>query len=242
MYLVLDPEGVSGAPEVVTVTAHTASSTTVTVTRGSQSSTARQHAAGTTWRHTTTQADLSSFLTGVPDNAVTTAKILDDAVTTAKILDANVTTNKLNNLAVTNAKLGNQSVTHNKLHLMQVEYTRNATQSIPANGNAYVSFTGSLAFTGWGTPTLTTLTCPDTGIYLFTGRLLTSNHNFHTMQFHSGAPVTVYYNNVSSAKSLSHVMYMTAGETILWQVMNSNGTTALDFTAQLNIFRLYTQL
>jgi microcystin-dependent protein len=63
MYLVLDPEATAGAPEVVKVTAHSASATSVTVVRAQQSSVARAHNAGTVWRHTATQADLESFLT-----------------------------------------------------------------------------------------------------------------------------------------------------------------------------------
>lgn len=52
--LVLDPDGLAGDPEIVTVTAHGASSTSVTVTRGVNSSVAgtsaaRSHATATLW-------------------------------------------------------------------------------------------------------------------------------------------------------------------------------------------------
>lgn len=57
LYLVLDPGQSAGVPEVVTVTAHTASATSVTVTRGSQGSTARSHLSGVTWTHSWTKAD-----------------------------------------------------------------------------------------------------------------------------------------------------------------------------------------
>lgn len=49
MTLVLDPLGASGDPEVVTVTTHTASSSSATVTRAQEGTTARQHNAGTAW-------------------------------------------------------------------------------------------------------------------------------------------------------------------------------------------------
>jgi microcystin-dependent protein len=49
MWLVLDPDGSGNGPEVVKVTAHTASATSVTVTRAQQGTTGVQHAAGTEW-------------------------------------------------------------------------------------------------------------------------------------------------------------------------------------------------
>lgn len=48
MRLVLDPDGRFGAPDIVTVTAHTAAATTATITRGTS---ARQHEVGTDWIH-----------------------------------------------------------------------------------------------------------------------------------------------------------------------------------------------
>lgn len=59
--LILDPAGSAGAPEVVTVTAHTAAATTATITRGSEGSVARQHATGIPWVHGATTYD---FLQG----------------------------------------------------------------------------------------------------------------------------------------------------------------------------------
>lgn len=59
--LVLDPAGVNGTPEVVTVTAHTAAATTATITRSSEGSTARAHPVGTSWVHGATTYD---FLQG----------------------------------------------------------------------------------------------------------------------------------------------------------------------------------
>lgn len=58
--IVLDPDAGAGAPEIVFVTAHTASATTVTVTRGQESTTARAHASGVAWRHAATAADFDS--------------------------------------------------------------------------------------------------------------------------------------------------------------------------------------
>lgn len=115
MWLVLDPDATAGAPEIVKVTAHTASATSVTVTRAQQSTSARSHASGTTWRAVLTQTDLEEFLktvdtANIVDGAVTTAKIADVNVTTAKIADLNVTTGKLAADAVNGTKIADDSI------------------------------------------------------------------------------------------------------------------------------------
>lgn len=51
LILALDPLEVFGAAEIVMVTAHTASATSVTAVRGQEGSIARQHSLGTTWFH-----------------------------------------------------------------------------------------------------------------------------------------------------------------------------------------------
>lgn len=62
MWLVLDPTAVAGNPELVKVTAHTASATSITVTRGQQSTTARQHLLSTIWRAVFTKNDAEASL------------------------------------------------------------------------------------------------------------------------------------------------------------------------------------
>lgn len=62
--ITLDPDAVAGKPEVATVTAHTSSSTTVTVTRATQTDgglngSARGHASGIKWSAALTKADLT---------------------------------------------------------------------------------------------------------------------------------------------------------------------------------------
>ena len=57
LVLVLDPLGASGAPEIVYVTAHTAASTSVTIVRAQETSTARQFPTGTLWFHAPTARD-----------------------------------------------------------------------------------------------------------------------------------------------------------------------------------------
>lgn len=47
--LVLDPEAANGDPEVVIVTAHTAQSTSATITRAAEGTSSRQHPSGTAW-------------------------------------------------------------------------------------------------------------------------------------------------------------------------------------------------
>lgn len=61
MWIVLDPTGVNGAPEIVQVTAHAGAATAVTVVRAQQSTVARSHPSGSTWLVATTQADLDEL-------------------------------------------------------------------------------------------------------------------------------------------------------------------------------------
>jgi hypothetical protein len=51
LVIIMDPLAVNGTPEIMTVTAHTAAATFVTVTRGAEGSLARTHILGTTWFH-----------------------------------------------------------------------------------------------------------------------------------------------------------------------------------------------
>lgn len=57
LVLILDPLETAGPAEIVMVTAHTAASTQCTIVRAQEGSTARSHAAGTTWFHGPTVAD-----------------------------------------------------------------------------------------------------------------------------------------------------------------------------------------
>lgn len=57
--LILDPDGIHGAPEIVHVTAHSASSTTATILRAQESTSARQHLRDTYWVHTATVRDFA---------------------------------------------------------------------------------------------------------------------------------------------------------------------------------------
>lgn len=60
MWITLDPVAAYGAPEVVQVTAHTASATSITVLRAQQGSSARSHPQTTSWANPVTQVDLES--------------------------------------------------------------------------------------------------------------------------------------------------------------------------------------
>jgi hypothetical protein len=66
MAIVLDPDAVGGAPEIVVVTAHTAASTTCTVVRAKEGTTARAHLSGTTWRHAATAQDMGTLTVFTP--------------------------------------------------------------------------------------------------------------------------------------------------------------------------------
>ena len=60
MAIILDPDGVGGAPEIVYVTAHTAAATTATITKGQEGTTARAHDRDTPWLHGPTIKDFDA--------------------------------------------------------------------------------------------------------------------------------------------------------------------------------------
>lgn len=132
-WLVLDPDAVDGAPEIVKVTAHTSSSTSVTVTRGEQSTAVREHASLTEWREAVTKADLDELpfrkVTAKGDLLVATAAntiaqkavgtnglpLVADSGDAAGVSWAQVATAGLADGAVTTAKVGDGQVITAKL-------------------------------------------------------------------------------------------------------------------------------
>lgn len=57
--LVLDPDGTAGDPEIITITAHTSASTTATISRASEGTTAREHLSSTKWVNAVTTTDFN---------------------------------------------------------------------------------------------------------------------------------------------------------------------------------------
>lgn len=78
--IVLDPEGVTGAPEICKVTAHTAFALTCTVTRGEEQAygggPGRAHATDSVWRHSLTRASISEMIADVTIPAATVSATL----------------------------------------------------------------------------------------------------------------------------------------------------------------------
>lgn len=61
--VVFDPKRVYGDPEIVVVTAHTASSTVATIFRGQYGTSPREHPQGTAWAHVPVDEDWTEILT-----------------------------------------------------------------------------------------------------------------------------------------------------------------------------------
>lgn len=66
-FIILDPNRVSGAPEIVVVTAHTGAATSATIQRGQFGTAARQHAQGTAWVHGPIAGNATTFVTAADD-------------------------------------------------------------------------------------------------------------------------------------------------------------------------------
>lgn len=65
--IILDPNRVSGAPEIVVVTAHTGAATSATIQRGQFGTSARQHASGTAWVHGPIAGNATTYATAADD-------------------------------------------------------------------------------------------------------------------------------------------------------------------------------
>lgn len=65
--IILDPNRLTGAPEIVVVTAHTGSATSATIVRGQFGTAARQHALGTEWVHGPIAGNTAAFTTAAND-------------------------------------------------------------------------------------------------------------------------------------------------------------------------------
>jgi microcystin-dependent protein len=81
MRLVIDPDGVTGTPEIVIVTAHTASATLLTATRGQETAfgagAARAHAVDSVWRHVLTRASILELMVPAASVVATVASTAD---------------------------------------------------------------------------------------------------------------------------------------------------------------------
>lgn len=158
MWVVLDPEAVNGAPEVVKVTAHTTSAPTCTVVREQQSTVARTHPIDTAFIVAVTKSDLDELpfrkMTARGDMLVATATntagrlavgtagqvVTSDGtdpvwgtVGTAGLAAAAVTTAKIAAGAVTTTELADNSVTAAKIAAGAVGSDEIATDAVGAD-------------------------------------------------------------------------------------------------------------
>ena len=65
--IVLDPDGLFGAPEIAWITAHTATATTATIARGQEGSTRRAHGTNVPWVHGPLSMDFGSKTSYTPN-------------------------------------------------------------------------------------------------------------------------------------------------------------------------------
>jgi len=225
MYLVLDPDASDGAPEIVTITAHTSLATSVTVTRASQSTTARQHATATVWRAAFTKADADQLAAIIADGAIDTVNLADDAVTTAKILDANVTEAKIAPGAIDLSVVAEAT-----------EFRRAADQTISPSGTLISWDTEVSDPDGWGTVPTDTLTCPAEGMYII-GLVLDGGGNLADVNFRLNGTTVVtgeYSNSTGDYIQGGQAMYIRTGDEVTVRAVASpSDDTMVDATIVL---------
>jgi len=136
--LVLDPAGAGNGPEVVYVTAHTASADNATIVRGREGTSAVQHSNAVVWIHSSTAADYpvvgdsndQPSTGGLPyegqlyvDTTNDQLEIYNGAAWVP--VDYGAWTNFVPTLGGTNANIGNGDIT-NKCYYMQIGKTIHA--------------------------------------------------------------------------------------------------------------------
>jgi hypothetical protein len=177
MYLTLDPEGVAGAPEIVKVTAHASSATSVTVVRAQQDTSARSHDLGTVWVHGLTEVDADGFLTSVStadivDGAVTGVKIAAEAIDSDHYVDGSIDEIHLAADAVTSSKIAADAVnTSHVSDFASVVNTALTSDQFTSNWTKVIQYdvvhgvcTFAVELTASGSPTV--VTTGTTGITL----------------------------------------------------------------------------
>ncbi len=261
MWLVLDPDAATGAPELVKVTAHTSSATSVTVVRAQQSTSARSCVTGTVWRIVATQTDLESFLTAVPTNHIVQSMMADNSVGTAELINANVTLAKLASDSVDASKIVDGSVGTNELAAGAVTSAKIGAQAVrPAafspsvftRGNGQVVLNGNsdpVTFTteaqdldGWGTVSTSTFTCPATGVYIFATELIwaTTPGGLATIRVEvnsQAAGGSGYING--TVDEAGGLLFMTAGDTVKLIAINSSGGNLTINSAKIALLRIF---
>lgn len=220
MWMVLDPDATAGEPELVKIITHVTSTTAVTIERGQQGTTEREHAQTTVWRIVATQTDLEEFL-----KVVTTADIEDDAVTSAKI--------------------GDQAVRPN--NFSPTILSRAATQSIPNNTATDIVWdTETQDLDGWITVSTATLTAPATGAYVFAveidAAVALQTGAPPSMEIYSPSATVIAgggfpVDNTNFLYQWGGVAYLRSGQTVKVKLTHTQGG-AVNVTAKIVILRI----
>lgn len=161
MWLVLDPDGVAGAPEIVLVTEHTASATSATVIRGQQGTAARQHLLNTEWGNNWTGSDADTALTSV----LTTKGDVAVATGANAVAREAVGADGLILVADSAASTGRVWTNRDRAHIV----TRDSSLSIADNTATTISYTATV--NNEFTHNVGITTVDTTGIYLITGHV-----------------------------------------------------------------------
>src|SRR5215207_447292 len=219
MYLVLDPAGTAGTPEIVTVTTHTAAATSVTATRGQQASlggsAARQHYVGTSWVAAFTPQDLVDIIAALPSGLMTTKGDIITRNTTVPSRLA-VGTNDQVLTADSAQALGVKWASARPRHGVQLRRSTNWT---------HPGATGTWSPLRWDIEDLdtnsyfpasgTTLTIPTAGIYTLSFSVAGADNSFDLGIYRLSSALLVATSGTGSTpRSVATTAFLLAGETV----------------------------
>lgn len=146
LVLVLDPEDKNGnGQEIVYVTAHAASGTTVTVTRGEEGTTGIEHAQNTEWAATVTREDMERLDAIEADDWVTSARLAAGAVDNAALAGSGLDVSKFTTGTSDRDTTGNAATATRWATSRTITLSGDVSGSTSINGAANVSITAVVA-------------------------------------------------------------------------------------------------
>ena len=234
--IILDPLGVNGAPEVVWITAHTASATSATIVRAREGTAARQHASGTTWYHAPTVNDYVRVVTSAPSG-------------TGLPFDGQPWYHQSEKrLYLSEAGAGVRIGHTTSAGRTGGTWTRSGNQSINNGTETAITFTAeSFDSDGFLTPTSGSVTIPSGlgGIYAFDVAYTweTSVPTLGAQGVRVGSTPRITLNGLGSYSGSTRVGYsgtivVAAGDVVTFFTVQNNGSSKNITEATLNFYRL----
>lgn len=217
MWMVLDPKGLDGSPEIIKVISHVALTTKITCIRAQQSTAGREHAIRTDWAISLTKEDITDIYTTLTNQ---------------------LTTQLANQYASTQIISGRRNLLDNGQFLVN----QRALSSIASPASSFIADRWSATSNAVGTQTLNYATKAAFGVSVPTGRPQPANYQWLQttvidaalaagdflvdVQWMEGQSLQHLDWGTANAKSVtvSFDIYSTSANTFIFELINNSAT------------------